>query len=122
VKIVDVGSLTQAADVLHVAQPALSQQVATLEAEVHQRLLVRSKLGVVPTQAGRVLYRHAQLILRQCEQAQLDIPHAPRAVKVNDELSDNFAVELPHPRTLDLKTHEAFGVYTRRIYKLLGME
>jgi len=76
VKIVDVGSLTQAADVLHVAQPALSQQVATLEAEVHQRLLVRSKLGVVPTQAGRVLYRHAQLILRQCEQAQLDMTAA----------------------------------------------
>ena len=24
--------------------------------------------------------------------------------------------------TLDLKTHETFGVYTRRIYKLLGME
>jgi len=37
-------------------------------------------------------------------------------------MADNFAVELPHPRTLDLKTHEAFGVYTRRIYKLLGME
>ena len=31
-------------------------------------------------------------------------------------------IELPHPRTLDLKTHETFGVYTRRIYKLLGME
>jgi NitT/TauT family transport system ATP-binding protein len=37
-------------------------------------------------------------------------------------MADNFAVDLPHPRTLDLKTHEAFGVYTRRIYKLLGME
>jgi len=37
-------------------------------------------------------------------------------------MADNFEIELPHPRTLDLKTHEAFGVYTRRIYKLLGME
>jgi len=37
-------------------------------------------------------------------------------------MADDFAIELPHPRTLDLKTHEAFGVYTRRIYKLLGME
>ena len=27
VKIVDIGSLTQAAEVLHIAQPALSQQV-----------------------------------------------------------------------------------------------
>ena len=37
-------------------------------------------------------------------------------------MADDFEIELPHPRTLDIKTHEAFGVYTRRIYKLLGME
>ncbi len=37
-------------------------------------------------------------------------------------MADNFEIELPHPRTLDIKTHEAFGVYTRRIYRLLGME
>ncbi|MEP7302104.1 MAG: ABC transporter ATP-binding protein [Caldimonas sp.] len=37
-------------------------------------------------------------------------------------MADDFAIELPYPRTLDLKTHEAFGAYTRRIYKLLGME
>jgi len=38
------------------------------------------------------------------------------------KMADDFTIELPHPRTLDIKTHEAFGVYTRRIYKLLGME
>jgi NitT/TauT family transport system ATP-binding protein len=37
-------------------------------------------------------------------------------------MADNFAVDLPHPRTLDMKTHERFGQYTRRIYRLLGME
>ncbi len=37
-------------------------------------------------------------------------------------MADNFRVELAHPRTLDMKTHEAFGEYTRRIYRLLGME
>ena len=37
-------------------------------------------------------------------------------------MADDFAIELPHPRTLDMKTHEAFGAYTRRIYRLLGME
>jgi len=37
-------------------------------------------------------------------------------------MADNFEIDLPHPRGLDIKTHEAFGVYTRRIYKLLGME
>ena len=37
-------------------------------------------------------------------------------------MADNFEIRLPHPRTLDMKTHEAFGEYTRRIYRLLGME
>lgn len=73
VKIVDTGSLTRAAAILHVAQPALSQQVAALEAQFAQRLLIRSKRGVAPTEAGRALYRHAQLILRQIAQAQSDV-------------------------------------------------
>ena len=38
------------------------------------------------------------------------------------KMADNFEIRLPHPRTLDMKTHETFGEYTRRIYKLLGME
>ena len=37
-------------------------------------------------------------------------------------MADNFEVELPYPRTLDMKTGERFGEYTRRIYRLLGME
>ena len=38
------------------------------------------------------------------------------------KMADNFAIDLPRPRTLDMKTHQRFGEYTRRIYKLLGME
>jgi NitT/TauT family transport system ATP-binding protein len=37
-------------------------------------------------------------------------------------MADNFPIDLPYPRTLDMKTNERFGEYTRRIYKLLGME
>jgi len=37
-------------------------------------------------------------------------------------MADNFLVDLPHPRALEMKTHEKFGEYTRRIYRLLGME
>src|SRR4051812_27201158 len=88
VKIVDIGSLTQAADILHVAQPALSQQLATLEGEVRQQLLLRTKRGVTPTQAGEVLYRHAQVILRQCEQALTEMRAAGR------ELSGSVSVGL----------------------------
>ena len=37
-------------------------------------------------------------------------------------MADNFEIVLPWPRTLDVKTQESFGEYTRRIYRLLGME
>jgi NitT/TauT family transport system ATP-binding protein len=37
-------------------------------------------------------------------------------------MADNFRIDLPHPRTLDVKTTEKFGEYSRRIYRLLGME
>jgi NitT/TauT family transport system ATP-binding protein len=37
-------------------------------------------------------------------------------------MADNFRVELPHARTLEMETHETFGEYTRRIYRLLGLE
>lgn len=73
VKIVDIGSLTRAAAILHIAQPALSQQIVALETHFGRQLLVRSKRGVVPTEAGKALYRHAQVMLRQLDQAQIDI-------------------------------------------------
>jgi NitT/TauT family transport system ATP-binding protein len=37
-------------------------------------------------------------------------------------MADNFDVALSYPRTLDMKTQEKFGEYTRRIYRLLDME
>lgn len=72
-KIVDIGSITRASRILNIAQPALSQQIASLEAHFCKPLLVRSKRGVVPTDAGKVLYRHCQTILKQFDQAELEI-------------------------------------------------
>ena len=67
VQIVDSGSITRAAAVSGVAQPALSQQLAILENELKVKLLERSVSGVTPTSAGRILYARAQSLLRQFE-------------------------------------------------------
>lgn len=91
VKIVDIGSLTQAAEVLYIAQPALSQQVANLEAELDQQLLIRTKRGVTPTEAGKVLYDHAKAILRQCEQAQLAVSSVGKALTLKGTVSIGLA-------------------------------
>lgn len=88
VKIVDIGSITRASSVLHIAQPALSQQIAALETHFGRPLLLRSKRGVVPTEAGKVFYKHCQLILKQMDQAELDITNS------NTDVSGHVSVGL----------------------------
>src|SRR3546814_467166 len=67
VRIFELRNMTRAAESLHVAQPALSQQIALLEDDLGVRLLVRGPKGVQTTAEGALLYRHAQTILRQME-------------------------------------------------------
>ncbi|MFT9165631.1 MAG: LysR family transcriptional regulator, partial [Komagataeibacter saccharivorans] len=40
VKIIDLGSISRAADLLNIAQPAISQQLATLENVFKQKLVI----------------------------------------------------------------------------------
>jgi len=68
-QIVESGSLSKASRQLLVAQPALSQHIANLEAEVGKPLLHRSPKGVAPTDNGLALYHHARFMLRQLDQA-----------------------------------------------------
>lgn len=63
VSVVDAGSFSRAAETIHVAQPALSQQIAQLEEQLGVSLLLRSARGVRPTAAGDVFYREATSIL-----------------------------------------------------------
>ncbi|AGW93065.1 MULTISPECIES: LysR substrate-binding domain-containing protein [Cupriavidus] len=76
VRIVELGGLSRAAADLYIAQPALSQQIANLEAEFGVQLLTRTSRGVTPTAAGKVLYRHAQAALRLAERIKADVQHA----------------------------------------------
>jgi len=57
-------NFTRAAHRLHIAQPALSQQLAHLESEIGAKLLRRSVRGMAPTQSGSAVYRHAQTLLK----------------------------------------------------------
>ncbi|MBP0441464.1 LysR family transcriptional regulator [Tianweitania sediminis] len=65
VEIADRGNITKAADHLHVAQSALSYQLAKLEAELKADLLHRQSRGVVLTEVGTVLLPYARAILKQ---------------------------------------------------------
>src|SRR4051794_22924206 len=60
--IVELGSLKKAAKQLSISQPALSMSMTRLERAVGTKLLERSPTGVIPTESGELLCRHAQLI------------------------------------------------------------
>lgn len=66
----DHGTVTAAAEVLHLTPSAVSQQLAALESEVGQELLQRRGRRVEITSAGRLLLRHADAILTEVERAE----------------------------------------------------
>jgi len=63
VTVADTGSLGRAAEVLHVAQPALSRQMRLLEDEVGAPLMERTPRGMVLTAAGQAFYLSARRLL-----------------------------------------------------------
>ncbi|MFC9960604.1 LysR family transcriptional regulator [Streptomyces nigra] len=67
------GSVSGAAEGLHITTSAVSQQMSKLEREVGQRLLAKNGRGVRLTDAGRLLADHAARILSQVELAQSDL-------------------------------------------------
>src|SRR5580698_11134280 len=72
VGIVQAGSLSRAADQLRVAQSAISLHLASLESELDRQLVTRGPKGIQLTEAGDILYRHAEAILRHVEFAKQD--------------------------------------------------
>jgi LysR family nitrogen assimilation transcriptional regulator len=67
--IAETGSISAAALRLRIAQPALSQQLARLEASLGTPLMQRSSRGVILTAAGEALREHAERLLRDAERA-----------------------------------------------------
>ncbi|OLL72186.1 putative LysR-family transcriptional regulator [Pseudonocardia sp. Ae168_Ps1] len=69
VTVVDEGTVTAAAERLHVAQPGVSAQLRQLERELGETLLERGPRAVVPTEAGRAVLPHARAALAAVEGA-----------------------------------------------------
>jgi LysR family nitrogen assimilation transcriptional regulator len=73
VKVVEAGNITAAAEQLNIAQPALGVQIRQLESELGIDLLVRHSRGVVPTDAGKLLFERARRILSEVEATEIEI-------------------------------------------------
>lgn len=89
VQVAETGSFTRAANVLNIAQPALSRQIRLLEVELRQNLFSRNGRGVTTTEAGQLLLQHGRGILHQVERAREDLG------RVRGALAGRVTVGLP---------------------------
>src|SRR3954462_11063564 len=71
--VVEAGSITHGADRAHLALAAASTRIRHMEETLGASLLVRSRGGVTPTQAGRTLFLHACTSLGQAEGMREDL-------------------------------------------------
>src|SRR5205807_8652369 len=71
--VVEAGSITHGAERAHLALGAASTRIRRMEEAFGATLLVRSRQGVTPTQAGRTLIQHARTLLRQAARLREDL-------------------------------------------------
>jgi DNA-binding transcriptional LysR family regulator len=71
VAVVEQGSLTKAAAVLHMSQPALSHQIAAIERELGTPVVERQGRGIRPTAAGLATAAEARVALAAADRAVL---------------------------------------------------
>jgi len=62
-KVVDLKSFSKAAEAVFLAQASVSERIANLESMVGAKLLDRLGRQVIPTRAGKLLYKHANELL-----------------------------------------------------------
>lgn len=67
IHVAELGSVSKAADRLGIAQPALSRQIRTLEAELKAPIFVRHGRGMVLTDLGRRLLGPATTVLEEVD-------------------------------------------------------
>lgn len=107
VAVVDEAHFTRAAERLRIAQPAISQQIQRLEAELGERLLYRDRRTVTLTPAGEALLPHARAALAQVQHGQQAVA-ALRGL-VTGHLHVGLVMPLPDRRVI-----RAIGAFGRK--------
>jgi len=75
------GSISKAAEYLHISQPTVSGIIKDLEAEYSIRIFLRSSKGITVTPEGGEFLSHAQLILSHVDVME-NIYHIPKQISI----------------------------------------
>ncbi|WP_159775313.1 LysR family transcriptional regulator [Streptomyces sp. HM190] len=80
VTVAEAGSVTRAAELLHLVQPAVTRHIRSLEEELGVPLFERSRQGMRPTEAGAVMVERARRALAELERGRVEVQPAPGSV------------------------------------------
>jgi DNA-binding transcriptional LysR family regulator len=99
VTVAEVGSVTRAAQLLHLVQPAVTRQIRTLEQELGVALFERTRQGMRPTDAGAIMVDRARRALSELERARAEVAPTPGMVTglVSVGLLESTIDLLPEP-------------------------
>ncbi len=90
IAICEAQSFSQAADKLHVTQPAISKRLANLEEQLATQLIDRIGKSVTPTHSGEVLFRHAKKLLVAMDECKTAINN------LEDQVSGTLNLGISH--------------------------
>lgn len=97
--VVESASMTKAASRVHLTVASVSERIRQMEDQVGVALLLRSRSGVVATEAGRVLLYHAVKVLRQADFMNEDLVSFTSRLRTNVRLyTTTYAVSEILPR------------------------
>jgi LysR family nitrogen assimilation transcriptional regulator len=116
VEVSELESVTRAAERLHVAQPALSRHLRSLERDLGVRLFNRDGRGIILTNAGLVFRDRVRTVLRELDRAQLEVQALSRSPGGRIDFGLPFSISQALTRVLVDKVHEELpGVALRVI-------
>jgi DNA-binding transcriptional LysR family regulator len=111
--VVETGSFSRAAQLNHVTQSAVSQQVRALETRYQQKLLSRSARQVTATPAGERLFRGSREILSRFGEVEQEIRDSSKDVAGTTSVSTIYSVGLHELQNIQrqlLKSHPKVNV------------
>lgn len=94
------GSISKAAEQLHISQSALSQQIRTLERNLNVKLFNRSHKGVILTEAGETVYLYALKIIENFKELRKELEKQKNHTKEIKILSTSVFHSYALPCTL----------------------
>jgi LysR family nitrogen assimilation transcriptional regulator len=115
VEVSDLESVTKAAERLHVAQPALTRHMRTLERDLGVRLFARNGRGIALTNAGVVFRDRVRAVLRELDRAQMEVQALSRSPGGRIDFGMPFSISQALTRIVVQRVHHELPGVSLRI-------